>query len=287
MFNFWYTNQYVPARSEPGLTMTIDLSRIPPNATAQNATTAPGPAYAASAPGAVAVPRGPVSGDVPPGGVPPPNAKVAVLAKISFENVSGTQVRFIGSIYRLSGTKVSLDGRNEADYLAEADKAATEARTASRFEREVKREVIAEGPLETVNSWFSPGEKDTIPLAFYMPSDTYDRVSLDVEVDVAKGSRLEVSDAPRKPPYALPDDTSRGHLIRATWKVKENSAISRLTRGQRYLQNDVRLPAASDGNNDYPTMYAYVSRKEDGNGKHGLDAVYGTQAVIAHGETGL
>lgn len=224
LLQFWYTNQYLPAGAhgvEVGARLEKHGQEISPAATQAQ-------------------------------------PLVPLLATVSVKNTTRIRQRFVGSMLGLYGVKVrphtsALDDAGFAEELAGAAEGGTRA---NLFAASSDLEMLAAEPffLPPGNNFVEPGRGYSRTFVLYVPKGTYSFVRLAVSILTVNARKLVVD----RDPVFGPKKGSWGgkKAVLRTWRVKEPSVLSAITRNRRYVH--VNFVYGDEW--DYPDVKVYIDR---------------------------
>jgi hypothetical protein len=205
---FWYTNQYLPARGGAALAATGDLKELPP-------------------------------GDQ--------SGKFRIFAvTLRVKNTGGTKVQVLSSLYTVVGVKVAKVPREDNTVDAYVTRAVPEAKdghlpdidpVASRYAVEEDYDLLKFDKVVSEGWYFEPTEEFSTRILVSVPTEvvrSYEFLRLSMVVAVAKGNRLtpDSGELPVYPPQLLvAAKDARPQYIMAGRPIRPLSQLHLLTRG--------------------------------------------------------
>lgn len=233
LFQFWYTNEYLPAKDH-GIDLQARLER----------------------PAGEGLPRADSTQRLMP-----------LQATVTYKNLSQVRKRIVGSNLALYGARV-LPYPSTLTETAFRDKLATtvidgDTRANLYAEYSSLTLVAAEPFFVTQGNFVDPGKEFSQTSVHYVAEGEYEIVLLTVKILTANGDALQLESS-----SGFTDSLWEGKkAVLGTWRIKESSFLSRITRDRRYLHanyvygNEWNVYAPKYGNEwNYPGVRVFIDR---------------------------
>jgi len=203
---FWYTNQYLPAKNDAALALTADLNELK-------------------------------SSDQT-------SSFRVFAAKMTIKNISNTKTQVLSSPYAVSGVKIARANASAEAFFSRATPDVQDSEnlpighpTASRYSEEQPADLVQFGEIIPEAWYLEPSEDYSTRIIVSVPkdaADNYEFLRLEMNVVVAKGNRLNPDyDGPVAYSPELVANVKRDHgrYIVSEWPIKPLSQLDRITRG--------------------------------------------------------
>jgi hypothetical protein len=206
LVQFWYTNQYLPAKGGAALIVNGDLKELPP-------------------------------GDQ--------SGQFRIFAvTLTVKNTGGTKTQVLSSLYTVTGVKVvAADKIDDGGFLSRAVPEVSDGELpginsfASRYSSEENHDLLKFGEIVDEGWYFEPTEEFSTRILVSIPNDvagSYQFLRLSMDIAVAKGNRLtpDLGESLVPTPQLLAAaNQSRTQYVVAERPIRPLSQLQRLTRG--------------------------------------------------------
>jgi hypothetical protein len=229
---FWYTNQYLPAKNGAALALTADLNEL-----------------------RLADQR---------------SGFRVFAAKLTIKNISSTKTQILASLYTVSGVEVAKANASAEAFFSRAapniqdrEQLPIGRPTASRYSEEQAEDLVQFGEIFPEPWYLEPSEDYSGRIIVSVPkdaADSYEFLRLEMSVAVAKGNRLNPDyEGPVTYPPELVANVKRDHgrYIVSEWPIKPLSELDRITRGTFAYASVVNLSSR-----EYPDSAVCIDQAE-------------------------
>lgn len=160
----------------------------------------------------------------------------AARLTLTVSNTSQTQARILGSVYRVSATRLLPALREtDAEVARQARRPEVLGLPVLRYRREANWDLVQTGRVLPEGYWLDPGEKFSTSALVYVPHGRYDVLRSQAVLLIAKGGALtvDVSRVHVRPFRRLFGQLAWG--VEARWAIDDTSWFRDLTRANRSL----------------------------------------------------
>jgi hypothetical protein len=157
-----------------------------------------------------------------------------VRLTLTVENTGQTQVKILGSVYRVAGSPTQPAERDEGALSSQLRLSRFEDRTVSRFRREASWDLVQVGHVFAGLSWLDPDEEYSTSVLVYVPPGRYDALRSQAQLLISKGGALSTDLFGPGPKPLGRTDPREGFVTE--WPIHETSWFRELTRAERRLQ---------------------------------------------------